>query len=792
MTVDLIKETKNGTITFYDITHSTPKKATQKPASYVINRYLSGLYKLKQDIIQSDNPDKFLIEFSNDSCMICKKNGYPSEECEVTQIFVSPKDAVNRLYTFQNGLFGKIIDKLSNLNFEILIGGSTGLASVLRTKTNSNKFKFEPKDMDIYVKNISDEKIKKINGKIYETFPDQQYNIYIVRRPLTLTWWIFDKCDKFITEIQLNMLQIRSFAEPFIVYHSDAVSIGYEIKNQRFVALEQRWNNFIKKFPNTFMTNLNSYDNKVTLLGAANKYSLRGFSVRTLMIYDNIENKFNNVQSQLRMSDGTDGNNLIDKFVCAYRTCPDIIISSNVGLMYNPKQGFPPLINIRDINECHEFFKYVSDFEYPDGYECFINYEKHEYVVANTNCMHDISFKAFILMGKFRACPICRKDFNPVVYKINDNRTETIKAFMKKSNKKISARGHQISDDLYFGYVENSSNNGKSKKIIKSESDSESDVAPIRDAAILRKATFNKKYEDSEEELSDEEEPKVMPAKKTSSVKSYEDSEEELSEEEPIKESKKVMPAKKTSSVKNYEESEEELSEEEEPIKVPKKVMPVKKTSSVKSYDSSEEELFDEEPIKIPTIKSYEDTISKPHLVYDSSDIEELSSQYVSKREVKTSYINELERRRSRNRPIGYSDDNDRDLQIALQLSLNPQNDVINNQNSNDLDMNTKNDISKSKHIDMVSESETDDESLDDKVDNMYEIIKAETKAHENISNDLIKRLSDQIDNEKKEIKDDTKTSEIKLLGSIAKGFVDFLLNGTSSDKNKSDDKNKS
>ena len=449
MSMDILQEINDGVTTYSDITfinHKTAKNNIKNPVSNNVSKYLNGLYKLKQDIINSDNPDKFLAEYTNDQCLSCKNN--KSNTCDIMQNFIPAKDAIDRMYTFQNGLFGKIIEKLSESNIDILVAGSTGLAAVLRRKGNSNRYKFEPKDMDIYVKNITDEKIRKIDMKIRELFSKDKYNIYIVRRPITITWWIFDKDDVFVTEIQLNILQIRTFAEPFIVHHSDIVAIGYDIKNQQFIVLEQRWNNFVSKFPNAYMTNLNSYDNKSKLISAVNKYNARGFTIKSLIVYNDINDKFQPDNSNMHISDDSSGNKLIDKFTSSYNSCPDIIISDNIDLMYDPTQQFPSLIEIRNINEKHEFVKYVLDFEYPNGYECFVNYEKHQYVVANVNCMHNISFKAFILMGsKFRQCPICRAHFNPVVYKITDDRKEAIKSFQNRNTK---LKSHYLCKDNYF------------------------------------------------------------------------------------------------------------------------------------------------------------------------------------------------------------------------------------------------------------------------------------------------------------------------------------------------------
>ena len=116
------------------------------------------------------------------------------------------------------------------------------------------------------------------------------------------------------------------------------------------------------------------------------------------MVYNSTEEKFKeHAYTSLVMSGTTnDSINIMDKFIKCYKTCPDIIIGSNVDILFDKTKPFPDIINISELKDDNEFVQYVINFEYPDGFECCINFEKHQYIVANAICMHDVSFKTYL------------------------------------------------------------------------------------------------------------------------------------------------------------------------------------------------------------------------------------------------------------------------------------------------------------------------------------------------------------------------------------------------------------
>jgi hypothetical protein len=260
------------------------------------------------------------------------------------------------------------------------------------------------------------------------------------------------------------MLNIISWTDIFIVYHMDCVCIGYEIKSNKFVTLEQRWNNFIVNYPSVYATNLHSQDYLNSLEKSANKYRERGFLVKSLYVYKNMNQYKNRKTIIIESLSGNNNNNteileitgttIIHKFISVYRLCSDAIISDTIDLLYNDKfDDTPDLINYTYLENEHPFMRYVTQFEYPNGYECPIIMEKYNLSVANINCMHDVSLKSFILMNTFKQCPICRKDFRGVIYNIlYENRDQIVANEISNYTTKLPHihKSNIFCEDRYF------------------------------------------------------------------------------------------------------------------------------------------------------------------------------------------------------------------------------------------------------------------------------------------------------------------------------------------------------
>ena len=325
-------------------------------------------------------------------------------------------EAFNNLCSFKNNIFGIIISNFEKTDLEILIGGSSSLASVVK-----DEYKFEPNDIDIYVKNIDNEKIIKINEILHTIFYD--CIVYIVRRPLTITWWIFDEFENIILLIQLNILLINSWTDVFLVYHSDLLCIGYEIQTKKFITLKYRLD-FIKSFDEPiFFTNIFNIDNVEQILNASNKYGKRNF--KTILITEKPKNTFNTL-----CISGNDRDeifkygNIINSFKIYYENCFDIIIDKNILNVINEIKNIPRMIDIKYFTDDYQnLIKSIEELqinEYKNGkYECPIMLENINIVVENNHCSHFVSLYVFIKQNIVK-CPLCRKKWSHINCYVNN------------------------------------------------------------------------------------------------------------------------------------------------------------------------------------------------------------------------------------------------------------------------------------------------------------------------------------------------------------------------------------
>jgi len=248
-------------------------------------KYLKEIYELYKNIKNNtgDNNDKYLITYE------CKDDFlYP------------PTEAIERLMKFSNGYYKKFISLVKKYKLDILIGGSSGIASVWKPQ------EFQPSDMDIYIKNITNDKIRQIDKIINESIDDQNIGIIIVRKSITITWVFFDKTTlDVIQNVQLNILTINSFAEVFICYHSDIVAIAYDVMQEKLICLENRWARFlhnkirhgfqVNSNKCNFFTNFLSIDNGDTIQYASSKYYCRGFPTDTIITNNNNSNPIDEI-----------------------------------------------------------------------------------------------------------------------------------------------------------------------------------------------------------------------------------------------------------------------------------------------------------------------------------------------------------------------------------------------------------------------------------------------------------------------------------------------------------------
>ena len=217
------------------------------------------------------------------------------------------------------------------------------------------------------------------------------------------------------SEIQLSVLNTKSWSEIFVMSHGDMVCIGYDVKLQKFVTLAKRWNNFIHSYPNTWLTNFNNKESIDTLENASRKYNSRGFKCFTIEII-NIAKDSNTASlsgnDMYIISDTR--KSIYNKLSITYKRHSDFTISDTVDHLYD-KSLSHDYIKKDELNENHPFIKYVLNFDYPNGEECPITMERYCIAAINKNCKHNISLKAFILLDNMNECQICRSPIDPEI-----------------------------------------------------------------------------------------------------------------------------------------------------------------------------------------------------------------------------------------------------------------------------------------------------------------------------------------------------------------------------------------
>ena len=234
--------------------------------------------------------------------------------------FRSDSDAVHRLRSFEDGFFGRFITRVQKHNSELkeadvrldlLIGGSAPLAATCRVAT------FQPHDVDLYMRHINNTAVTALDRVIRSLLTDPaEQSVVLLRKPLTLTWAIYQRKRgaplTILHRLQLNLMQVHSWAEVFAVYHSDLVCAGYDVGRGRLVVLYDRWWRFYsavlswptslpsRNFDRTnlwdysyhrrhsplYFTNFLNLDSRLTLSTAAEKYQQRGFPARLISTVD--------------------------------------------------------------------------------------------------------------------------------------------------------------------------------------------------------------------------------------------------------------------------------------------------------------------------------------------------------------------------------------------------------------------------------------------------------------------------------------------------------------------------
>jgi len=315
----------------------------------------------------------------------------------------SPSEAHNLLLS--HPFVGSFCKYAFHKKLPCAIIGSTPL-SVIRTDAN-----ITPNDLDIVIKNVDIDKLVIVENIIKEMFPND--NFIVIRSIITVTWVIFEsnESSKMIYQIQANIMNSNSWSEYLITCHSNLVTVCYDIMEQKFLCLKERFIYSITDNVHNF-TNILSADSKRTLQKAINKYNNRGF--QTNLVY--VKKNKSGVVCDVILSDcdaSTVGANVFMFLAIKYGNIKNISYSTTVRNIYTKEDTklAPNAIKLWEL----------SENQYPEFYSRpgIIN---ETIILKNrdNDCQHVFGIREFLTIGS-TTCPHCTTDmdiirmFNPIL-----------------------------------------------------------------------------------------------------------------------------------------------------------------------------------------------------------------------------------------------------------------------------------------------------------------------------------------------------------------------------------------
>jgi hypothetical protein len=347
--------------------------------SYEHNRYIINRITLYNEVSNSHYPDNFL--------------GYVNEINSPR--LKSTEEALQIFATYP--YLTEFLNKLKEANIDILLAGSTTLSALIKDIT------FLPNDYDFYLKDISQEKLIKIEDILQSIFTN--HNMIVCRNVLTMTWIFeneineeinidYDVSQKNIHKIQINLLRTDSWAQTMVSYHSDLTCVGYEVLTGQFIYLKKRFDTDIDKDIHYFSDIIN-LDTSVSLDRAVQKYQKRGFNSKSIIVMgsntinaDALHFEFSGPNKMAMGEEEDDGedqdemNSLIEYIEKYYMYTKDIVFANSCQQLF-PDQKIPHILDIWKLKEDPEFKEFIEQpnkiiqtngvyFEETDAYETIL------------------------------------------------------------------------------------------------------------------------------------------------------------------------------------------------------------------------------------------------------------------------------------------------------------------------------------------------------------------------------------------------------------------------------------
>lgn len=379
----------------------------------------------------------------------------PYSLIQSTGFLRSEKEAINKL--FENIKLSQLITQLQQTDFDIYIGGSIGLYCV----SNKNTASFQPGDIDLYIPNITNYKICILENVLKNVF--DEYEVFIVRNAINITWWFFKRTNNpnyqnyidanSIQKIQVCIFNYRSMSWVFDSYHSDIVCVGYDIHQQQFIYLDDRFNHILNDTVNWFCSIFN-FDNPAQIHKSAIKYCKRGYNAKTYIIFTP---DMNNYIEFYISGNSTNFNNKfiqLEDIVNIYPKSSPIAISSSA----------------RDMFECIEFTPYEFAISSDERIKEIINLPRYiDFTYGSLFECHDQNLKngtrKITLCEESTFVNIKKSDQNISSY---DNLEEDISSYDNYDNleEDISSYDSTSDDELFDNQLDNKGQHLKSNKMI--------------------------------------------------------------------------------------------------------------------------------------------------------------------------------------------------------------------------------------------------------------------------------------------------------------------------------------
>ena len=367
---------------------------TEQNDTYILNDFFNSEKKQVYQYIKNYQDDIMFVKMNmnNIDILDSKIKKFKLSTFSGTKYFNKYKKHYNnnnesyqKMISYEPNKLKILFENIQNYNLNILVSGIFCYLSVLNNKLYYIKFTDLCYKIELHIKEINNEKIKKLDeiiNTIYE-------KILFIQQSNVITWIIYND-NKILLEIKLNLMLIKSWSEAFVLFNCTNFCIGYDILNKYYVFHERLKYNFCYN-SNSYLFDPNDVNN-IDINYYNNILSNYKMKIRLL-----INNKYNNINI----------NNIFNY---------NVSIIKYLKLYYNYTEIIHFDINFDSLSTNNIFLPYLyvnealCGIEQNDCLECPVLIIKTNIIVVNTKCQHYVSLKAFVI-NNIIACPICRTKY---------------------------------------------------------------------------------------------------------------------------------------------------------------------------------------------------------------------------------------------------------------------------------------------------------------------------------------------------------------------------------------------